>query len=558
VLEPAPRRDIEGAARAVGLSVAWYPDGSWFVPCDGGWQAAAFLKELAERDAKRPDVIAFARDVLARCGGDPKLFVEVCQALTKSFGFAPEEGEIFQGPQYTAEHGGDCDDHARFVYAMGKAAGVPVDLAFLHEPGGDPDHVLARAKVHGKREWVETTLDAGYGEHPVTAAKRLGVLRADMSAPEVSVMADTLQVLPNHGYRMRLEVQGGSTDDVDVVRTALEDLGFVSVLCKVSEAGEGEIESGDRHWVCFAHAVWSFPPANIPLDLGAIQITDSAEDDEAAAPSAGGSGGGSAATMGALGAVTLSRDLSDGFFTKSHAIAERQNLAWLPWLAVMFNESGLHASAHNPAGAFGISQLMSFVLPNAGWHDGGDAFIALSAEEQLPYVENYYRGHAHDRLDSLERIYQANFLPATLGGGSDPGRVLLRKGGAGFGGQEDLFYRSNPVFDHDHKGFITVRDLGEAVHRSIDSSPRWREIEARALGFFPDEPPVTGGGGRIAPAGIASVSSGGGAASALKAGALGLLVGGAVVTGAAYAMGIGPRDLARGVRAFARRLPVPF
>ena len=102
--------------------------------------------------------------------------------------FVREEGEVFQGAAWTLAHGyGDCDDHARVAYALAAAGGLPVRLAFLSHGAGDPSHVLTQLQVDGEWLYAETTLRAELGEHPIDAARRLGVVREDIGADSVDV-----------------------------------------------------------------------------------------------------------------------------------------------------------------------------------------------------------------------------------------------------------------------------------------------------------------------------------------------------------------------------------
>jgi hypothetical protein len=165
-------------------------------------------------------------------------------------------------------------------------------------------------------------------------------------------------------------------------------------------------------------------------------------------------------------------DLSDGFFLDLRTVCTELGCSTIDLLSVMQSESGVSASAANPAGAYGLTQITD--LRGVGWANGAAAFLALSAQGQLPYVKKYFSPHVADGLNSAARIYQINFLPATLSRGSGMDVELCNN-------QGDLTaaYKANRgAFDIDNKGSITVGDLQDAVVRNRHGV-RWTEILAR-------------------------------------------------------------------------------
>lgn len=174
------------------------------------------------------------------------------------------------------------------------------------------------------------------------------------------------------------------------------------------------------------------------------------------------------------------RDLSDMFFEALAAIALELGAKPRDMLCVMMAESGVMAKAHNPNGhASGIFQAMPQTLKNLGWAAGHEAFRALSAEEQLPYVRRYYLPYK-GRLGSVAALYVATFLPALLSHASDPNYVLVQRDT-----KLGWAYAPNAGFDANHDLAITVRELEQAVNRQC-RGPRWQEILQR-LGAS-DEP----------------------------------------------------------------------
>lgn len=177
-------------------------------------------------------------------------------------------------------------------------------------------------------------------------------------------------------------------------------------------------------------------------------------------------------------------DLADAFFAGLRAVGAATEAQPLHLLQVMMAESGLRPDAHNPHGhASGLIQFMPATLPRLGWTAGHGAFRRLSAEEQLPFVERFYRPYKSYGLTSTARLYQATFLPATLAGGSDPETVLAGRDGPYAGA-----YRANSGLDRRGDGIIRVSDLTAAVDRRC-RGPRWEEARARLEGASPGPVP---------------------------------------------------------------------
>ncbi|HEY3817267.1 MAG TPA: transglycosylase SLT domain-containing protein [Polyangiaceae bacterium] len=137
-------------------------------------------------------------------------------------------------------------------------------------------------------------------------------------------------------------------------------------------------------------------------------------------------------------------------------------------LAVMRFESGLHPDAVNPTShAVGLIQLLPqhaadlLGLPMTPDRNARavEAFSAMSADEQLDYVEAYFdqvlRGHG---AGNLRDAYMAVFYPAAVGRGD--GYVIARADGDSAFGR--AVYRQNAGLDVNGDGIITA---GEAATR---------------------------------------------------------------------------------------------
>jgi hypothetical protein len=175
----------------------------------------------------------------------------------------------------------------------------------------------------------------------------------------------------------------------------------------------------------------------------------------------------------------LTADLSDGFFDAVRTTSETLGCTPMDLLGVMMNESGVKATAHNANGdASGLIQFMPKTLENLGWTQGHELFRQLSAEEQMPYVEAYFRPYVSQGLSPAARLYQATFLPATLSLGSSLDTVICERDG-----RNAFAYGPNQGFDREQKGYITVGDLQAAIDRACHGA-RWDEISSRLNGTF--------------------------------------------------------------------------
>jgi hypothetical protein len=164
--------------------------------------------------------------------------------------------------------------------------------------------------------------------------------------------------------------------------------------------------------------------------------------------------------------------LTDAFFQELKAISARLGSDPGDLLAVMVSESNVDPKAQNPHGkATGLIQFMPQTLKGLGWTAGPDEFRTLSAEQQLPYVEKYYRPH-RGKLTSAGRLYQATFLPATLKNSTESTVI------AAPGGPNAKAYAANKGLDTNKDGVITVSDLTERLNLKKQTD-RWKSLAAR-------------------------------------------------------------------------------
>lgn len=179
-----------------------------------------------------------------------------------------------------------------------------------------------------------------------------------------------------------------------------------------------------------------------------------------------------------------SRDIPVRFEGAFLRVCEKLAMRPIDLLGVMMSESGVRAAARNPnGGAIGLIQFMPPILAGLGWRRPAEEFGLLTADQQLPFVEAYFRAWAKDAggWDSAGRIYQATFLPATLRTMRGEDAILCERGG-----RLGWAFEANSVFDANGDGRITVGELTASVFRAC-KGPRWLELIAR-LGL--EAPPV--------------------------------------------------------------------
>lgn len=146
--------------------------------CIDNETACAFLTVAADHDSADPRIRERAAEI--RRDNPGEAYAAGVQAYVRELvTYVPEAHEEFQTAELTLEEGqGDCDKQSRAVAALCIAGGLkarctPVKLR------GEIVHVCAQVADPKTGEWIwlETTLDAKYGEEPIAAGIRLGVIR---------------------------------------------------------------------------------------------------------------------------------------------------------------------------------------------------------------------------------------------------------------------------------------------------------------------------------------------------------------------------------------------
>ncbi len=321
--------------------------------CPHGWAGAALLSALAEEDAATAGARDAALELRRAHPGDDGFARAVFEAA-KRLRFDREAGEVFAMGSYTWDAGGgDCDDHARAVVALLRAGGLPARIAYLHAPGREPSHAVAQVWLDGSGwTWLESTLDARMGEHPIAAARRLGKVRSDL-ALETAIL-DPTTLRPNMH---------------DTTTTGGQDLG--ALTADQVAAYELRRNSGD---LSPAFMVGVAAIAQRMRAKGA-QVTG----EDLLAVMNGESG---------VKATTKGPRAPDGSSANADGL----------W------DYGL-TGIHGPDG-----------LRAVGWKGTPEEFVALDAADQLPYVEKYFSkfipAYAWSAVKGARSLYAANAWPS--------------------------------------------------------------------------------------------------------------------------------------------------
>lgn len=478
------------AALRAGCTVGALGEPFGSLECGDGWAAARLLVALATEDASTGYVRAMARRLGAGRVSALEYAARVSLFVRRAVRFEREHGELFIAPRELLAAGvGDCDDHARLVYALLVAGGVPARLAFLSRRGV-PLHVASQAWISsadgGRWEWVETTVDASVGEHPIAAARRTGALRRDITtAPEEVTMAD---------------VQISTVAQVQQDQEALARLGYYAGAVDgnaLSPAMRGAVARAQR-------------ALGVTVD-GLIGPETRAALRRALPPHECGWIYG----MGGVDDAHLTADVDDAFFPTLRAVARRLLVEPEDLLAVLFSESRVQPGIHGKDGAgrevaFGVNQMTSVAFDAIGWMPGaslaerGAAFARLPASEQLTraveplyrqIVDSYGRGDVGVLSGGASRLYVANAFPAFLPASADANAPLARNPSVAYVGNYGFDEGARPRRDEDGqivrrpdglpeieggKGYITRADMARVIERAkAGDRARWDELRAR-------------------------------------------------------------------------------
>ena len=171
------------------------------------------------------------------------------------------------------------------------------------------------------------------------------------------------------------------------------------------------------------------------------------------------------------------------------------------WIVpVLASESSINPAAPNSAGYpyGGINQISYSYLQARGIDPA--TYLTWSSSQQLAQIVTGYmqaQVAAFGPLQSGTRVYQSNFLPATLRTAKTLDSVIASRPAGGCpGGKSSNFYCANQGLDWQHDGTITVGDLAHFVAGSA-SLGYVKNIIASAYaiapaGVGPETDPVLG------------------------------------------------------------------
>lgn len=139
------------------------------------------IAEYTRRLAHDPRFIALGRTVLRSKPERAQLPPYLLAWAQKNVRYVedPENEEWYQGPLWTLEHGGDCEEYAVIVGALFLFAGFRAGPFWLQQDYASLNHVTAVVELpdaSGRgfhHTWAEGSIPgARLGEHPWDAAKR--------------------------------------------------------------------------------------------------------------------------------------------------------------------------------------------------------------------------------------------------------------------------------------------------------------------------------------------------------------------------------------------------
>lgn len=184
------------------------------------------------------------------------------------------------------------------------------------------------------------------------------------------------------------------------------------------------------------------------------------------------------------GPVKLTAHLSDGFFRQvlqlaSDYDAKGAGISAEDVLAVLNAESGISPTAMNAGSkCAGMNQICN--LSGVGWTGSREDYLALSAEQQFPWVRKFWDsviGSRYGLLTDMGKMYLLNFNPGNLGKPED--FVLYDKATGG-----DSYRLNQASLDPGKKGTITVADMTIYVKRAINNNGPLATKTTPALAYW--------------------------------------------------------------------------
>ncbi len=170
-------RATERAIKRVGCRVverrtlAMSGEPYWRLSCPSHKAKVQLLDALAWIDARYlPSVQELAAELARGCRTQTDVALVIHAYVKSAVVYVPERIETFIGSGMVTLTGGDCDDSSRLALALLRAAGLRARPKTLWEP---PRHVAAQVHLGDRWHWLEASVDAHPGEHPLVARDRL-------------------------------------------------------------------------------------------------------------------------------------------------------------------------------------------------------------------------------------------------------------------------------------------------------------------------------------------------------------------------------------------------
>jgi hypothetical protein len=148
------------------------------------------------------------------------------------------------------------------------------------------------------------------------------------------------------------------------------------------------------------------------------------------------------------------------------ALADRLDVNPDYLAAVMSRESGFNPAATNPQSkATGLIQFMPRTAHALG--TTVDKLRSMTALQQLRFVEAFYRPFTGGLKRPVD-AYMATFMPGFVG---KPDSTVLFE-------SPSIGYVQNQGFDSQHKGTITIGDVGNAISATLAAAESKPSIDA--------------------------------------------------------------------------------
>lgn len=259
---------------------------------------------------------------------------------------------------------------------------------------------------------------------------------------------------------------------------------MLSQLANLNTSRKYEIQpSGSEVYGSFSLAtrpvkpfIIGFIPPDVPIDFVPIERSPQSLSSIADAPSPAASPSSSGSPTLSSSGAKASSSLPDSFYRKLATTAQNIGASPSDLLLVLYSESGLNPAAANhvdgdpnkPIQAKGLNQITPPAIPASGmtkdfWKN---EYGSLSAEDQLPYVEKYFKSMYSGPYTNPDQIYVVNFAPAYVKKAQDRNAVLYPKFNPD--GSINNNWKQNQGLNPN--GDITVGNLTAPMYRNAQSA----------------------------------------------------------------------------------------